>query len=82
MGETPSDAELLEDRRRLGARIRRLREARGWSQDVFAHLTALNRSYPHKIETAQVDVRYSTLVRIARALGMTVAEVVAVGEEE
>lgn len=76
MVETPLDAELLEHRKRLGERIRQLREARGWSQDTFAHLAGLNRAYPHKIETGKVDIRYSTLLRVAHVLGLNVADVV------
>ncbi|PTA66337.1 helix-turn-helix domain-containing protein [Deinococcus arcticus] len=76
MPDLPLDADLLNSRRRLGERIRQLREARGWSQDTFAHLAGLNRAYPHKIETGKVDLRYSTLVRVAHVLNITVADVV------
>lgn len=77
MPALPHDQEgLAEELKRLGERIRRLREARGWSQDTFAHLAGLNRAYPYKIETGKVDLRYSTLQKIAHVLGTTVAEVV------
>ncbi|GAA5514851.1 hypothetical protein Dcar01_03613 [Deinococcus carri] len=58
--------------RRLGQRIMQLRKGRGWSQDTFAHLAGLNRAYPNKIEKAKVDLRFSTLVRIANVFDMTV----------
>lgn len=76
MSALPQDADLSEDLKRLGERIRRLREARGWSQDTFAHLAGLNRAYPYKIESGKVDLRYSTLRKIAHVLETTVAEVV------
>lgn len=75
----PEDA-LLAERQRLGAHIRALRERRGWSQDTLAHLTGLNRSYPHKIEAGLVDLRHSTLLRLAHALDLTLAELVTAEE--
>lgn len=65
------------EKERLGLRIRTLRQERGWSQDTFAHLAGLNRSYPHKVESGSVDVRFSTLLRIAQVLELTVAELLA-----
>lgn len=70
------DDELHAAQRRLGERVRALREARGWSQDTFAHLAGLNRAYPHRIETAKVDVRFTTLVKIARVLEVPVSDLV------
>lgn len=74
------DAELLQAQRQLGERIRRLREGRGWSQDTFAHLAGLNRAYPHRIETAKVDIRFTTLVKIARVLDVPVGELMSGSE--
>lgn len=68
------DIQIGSAQARLGRRIRHLREQRGWSQDTFAHLSGLNRAYPHKIEAAKVDVRFSTLVRIAYVFKMSVAD--------
>lgn len=65
---------VQEQQERLGERIRQLREQKGWSQDTFAHLTGLNRSYPHKIETGKVDVRYSTLLRITQVFELSLSE--------
>lgn len=76
MAQTASADGPSPQQRRLGTRIRALREEKGWSQDTFAHLTGLNRSYPHKIEIGAVDVRFSTLLRMAQALGITVCELV------
>lgn len=73
---TQEDAQIATAQQRLGHRVRQLREQRNWSQDTFAHLSGLNRAYPHKIETAKVDVRFSTLVKIARAFEIAVADLV------
>lgn len=80
MGQDNEEAALRAAQRQLGARVRALREARGWSQDTFAHLAGLHRAYPHRIEAAKVDVRYSTLVRLARVLEVTVADLVGDGD--
>lgn len=58
----------------LGERIKQLREQRGWSQDTFAHLAGLNRAYPHRLETAKVDMRFTTLLKIARVFGLSPTE--------
>lgn len=71
--EPLEDAQLQEHLVRLGQRIKELREAKGWSQDTFAQMVGMNRAYPNKIENAKVDVRYTTLLRIAHALGVQVS---------
>ncbi|WP_075835612.1 helix-turn-helix domain-containing protein [Deinococcus marmoris] len=68
------DSQRQERLEKLGQRIKQLREERRWSQDTFAHLAGMNRAYPNKIEKAKIDVRYTTLVRIAHVFGMTVGE--------
>lgn len=73
--QTPSptdEPDIRERQLQLGRRIKQLREARGWSQDTFAHLAGMNRAYPHKIETAKVDVRFSTLLRMAQVFDLKV----------
>ncbi|CAM4431608.1 helix-turn-helix domain-containing protein [Deinococcus marmoris] len=68
------DSQRQERLEKLGQRIKQLREERKWSQDTFAHLAGMNRAYPNKIEKAKIDVRYTTLVRIAHVFGLTVGE--------
>jgi len=58
----------------LGERVRRLREQRGWSQEGFAHEGGLGRSFAGAIERGEKDVRLSTLTKLARALGVTVSQ--------
>lgn len=69
-----TDVQLLELRLQLGNRIRQLRDEREWSQDAFAHLAGLGRSYPNKIEVGKIDVQFSTLARIAHTLGVSLSE--------
>jgi DNA-binding XRE family transcriptional regulator len=72
---TPSaieESQLLEMQIKLGERVRALRLERGWSQDTFAHLVGLNRAYPNKIEKGKIDVRFSTIVRMAKIFELPV----------
>jgi len=69
-------------RLRLGLRIKQLRVDRGWSQDVFAQMTQLGRSYPHKIESGLVDIQLTTLNKIARAFNISLSQLLESVDEE
>jgi transcriptional regulator with XRE-family HTH domain len=58
----------------LGERVRQLREARGWSQEGFAHEGGLGRSFAGAIERGEKDIRLSTLIQLARALGVSLSQ--------
>jgi transcriptional regulator with XRE-family HTH domain len=58
----------------LGQRVRRLREQRGWSQEGFAHEAGLGRSFAGAIERGEKDIRISTLIKLARSLGVSLAQ--------
>jgi len=51
----------------LGKRIREIREKRGWSQDVLAELSGLNRSYIGSLERAEHNVGIRNIVSVANA---------------
>ena len=53
----------------IGERIRALREGRGWFQRDLAKASKLPVRTIGRIERGDVDVRLSTLDRIAKALG-------------
>lgn len=57
----------------LGAQIRALRTARGWSQDEFAARAGMHRTHPTKLENGALDVRLSTLRRVADVFGVSVS---------
>jgi DNA-binding XRE family transcriptional regulator len=59
---------------KLGKRVRSLREDRGWTQEELAHRSRLNRSYMSEVERGKSDVSLSTLQKIARPLGISLAE--------
>ena len=58
----------------LGERVRRLREKRGWSQESFAHEGGLGCSFAGAIERGEKDIRLSTLAKLARTLGVSLAQ--------
>jgi len=58
----------------LGKHIRRLREARGFSQEGFAAAAGLDRAYYGGIERGERNVAALNLMRIARTLDVDVGE--------
>src|SRR5215216_7563030 len=61
----------------LGPRVREKRRALGFSQEHLAREAGVTWSAVQRLESGQVsDPHYSTLVGIANALGMTVAELI------
>lgn len=79
---TPEESQALQLRQQVGKRIRQLREKQGWSQDTLAHLTGMHRAYPHRIETGQVDVRLSTLAKLAEVFEVTLPELLTFAQSE
>lgn len=61
---------------RLGGGVRELRAARGWSQEDLAEHSGLHRTYIGGVERGERNVSYLNLVRIAHALGVSVATLV------
>ena len=60
-------------RRRLGERIRRLRDKKGWSQEEFAYACEVNRSYMGRIERGELNLTLETARRVAKGLGISVS---------
>jgi len=58
----------------LGKRIRTLRKARGFSQEVLAERADLNLSFLAKIEHSKTSPTVRTLTKIAAALGISPSE--------
>lgn len=57
----------------FGATVRRLREARGWSQEHLAEEAGLNRSYVGEIERGEVIASIVTVEKLAKALAVPIA---------
>jgi transcriptional regulator with XRE-family HTH domain len=60
--------------RALGARVRRLREAKSWTQEVLAERADLDRSYIAGIEAGLRNPSVKAAAKLARGLGVTLSE--------
>ena len=58
----------MEVRRRLAANMKRLRKAKGWSQEVLADAAGVDRTYVSGIERLVRNPTITVLERIAQAL--------------
>jgi len=61
-------------RARFGAKVRKLRKQRGWTQAEMADVLGLDRSYLAEIEEGKRNVCLMNLEVIAGGLGMTLAK--------
>lgn len=66
------DDESIRDR--FGLQVRRLRRARGWSQEELAARVGLDRTYIGGIERGERNVGLVNISRLARALGVPIAD--------
>ncbi len=64
----------IEFRRKLGVRIRKLREQKGWSQETFAHETGMARSFTSALERGKKDIRLSTIFKLCNIFGITIQQ--------
>lgn len=64
----------IEFRKKLGARVRKLRKSRGWSQEAFAHETGMARSFTSALELGKKDVRLSTIFKLCNIFGLTIRQ--------
>lgn len=58
----------------FGRRVRQLRKAKGVSQEAFAHLIQIDRSYFGSIERGERNVSLDNICLIAKGLGVAPAE--------
>ena len=58
----------------LGNRVRQLRDAKGWTQEVMAERAALDRSYIAGIEAGLRNPSIKAVGKVARGLGVTLSE--------
>ena len=61
----------------LGEAIRSIRQSKGISQEKLALLAEVDRSYMGRVERGDNNVAILTLARIARALGVSAARLLA-----
>jgi transcriptional regulator with XRE-family HTH domain len=58
----------------LAMKLKELRRQRGWTQPVLAKRAGLSSGYIARVETGRHDPKLSTLVKLAKALGVPVTE--------
>ncbi len=58
----------------LGKRVQELRAGKGWTQEEFAHVSGLHRTYIGQIERGEKNISIANLVKISGVLGVTLAE--------
>jgi transcriptional regulator with XRE-family HTH domain len=59
---------------RLGARIQKLRRARGWTQDEFADLSGLHRAQVGAFENGRMNITLASLHLVAETLGVRIVD--------
>jgi transcriptional regulator with XRE-family HTH domain len=62
--------------RHLGTRVKHLRGARGWSLESLATASGVSRSMLSQIEREQANPTLAVTLRIARAFGLTLGELI------
>ena len=58
----------------LGKRVHELRAAKKWSQEEFAHISGLHRTYIGQIERGEKNISFENLSKVAAVLGVTLSE--------
>jgi transcriptional regulator with XRE-family HTH domain len=59
---------------KLGKRVHELRAAKDWSQEEFAHVSGLHRTYIGQIERGEKNISFGNLSKISSVLGVTLSE--------
>lgn len=67
----------MDVRTRLGQNVRRLREAKGWSQEAFAHEAGIHRTYVSDIERGARNPTILIVEKLAQPLGVTASDLLA-----
>ncbi len=67
----------MDVRGRLGANVKRLRQAKGLSQEELAFEADMHRTYVSGIERGRRNPTVTVLERLAQALGATSSELIA-----
>lgn len=71
---TPKDLAAKQLARRVGLRVRALREARNVSQEQLGDLAALHRTFIGRVERGETNITVLSLMRICEALDVSLKE--------
>jgi putative transcriptional regulator len=64
------------DRRRFGRTVRRLREAKGWTQATLAQRVGITREHLLRLEGGGYEPALGLALKLARHLGVTLNDLV------
>ncbi len=70
----------LSPEKRLGLATRKIRIEAGWSQEALSFKAGLHRTYIGVIERGEKNLTLRNAIRIAKALGIKAAEILATAE--
>ena len=59
---------------KFGKRLRKLREAKGISQEALAHEAGLDRTYVSSVERGKRNVSLKNIERLAKALAVDITD--------
>lgn len=65
-----SSERFTDEKKAIGARLRALRKARGWTLDKAAEETGVDWRHVQMVEAGQSNVTILTLVRLAQGFGV------------
>lgn len=68
--------------KRLGQRIRTLRQQQGISQEELADRSSIHRAHMGEIERGETDSSISTLLRLSQGLNLSVSMLIKGAEDE
>ena len=66
----------MDIRARLGQNVRRLREAKGWSQEDYADRAGIHRTYVSDIERGRRNPTIAVVEKLAAPLGVTPGQLI------
>ena len=73
---------MLTLRVRFGRAVRRLRAREGYSQEAFAAKIGVHRTFVGSVERGETNISLENIARVAKGLGMTVADLFAEVERD
>lgn len=69
-------------RLKFGRAVRRLRTQQGYSQESFADEIGVHRTFMGSVERGETNISLDNVARIAKGLGVTLAELFAETEKD
>lgn len=68
-----SSVRFVAEKKAIGARLRALRKARGWTLDKTAEVTGVDWRHVQMVEVGDTNVTLLTLVRLAEGFGVALS---------